>query len=235
MSIDFKYYHGTSTIFLDSIRERGLGAVNPNIDLNNLKVLIYLKDKCEKYLIGCNDYEKIRATTIAMAKQTYLPIVDSKGEVQIMNYQHDGIYVSMSRLRSATYVATNKYGSEILARCIELFKQLIKVNIDVVIPDEINQFNFTQYIDVDAKPIIIEVKNVSDKDLLLENGGSAVEQLEFIRNKLPTMREQFKFVFLQACNFRILRPISPENLVFYELDFDGYPGTEQFEIILGKI
>jgi hypothetical protein len=79
------------------------------------------------------------------------------------------------------------------------------------------------------------LNNVLDKDILLENGGSAVEQLKFIRNKLPTMRDQFKFVFLQACNFRISRPISPENLVFYELDYDGYPGTEQFEIILGKI
>jgi hypothetical protein len=235
MSIDIKYYHGTSTIFLESIRKNGLGAINPNIDFNNLKVLSYLKDKCERHLIDNKDYEKIRATTIAMAKQSYLPIKDIDGNTHIMNYQHDGIYVSMSRLRAAIYVVTNKYGSEILARCIDLLKLLKNANIDIAIPDEINQFNIIQYIDYDVKPIVIEVKNLLDKDLLLENGGSATEQLNFIRAKLPSMREEFKFVFLQSCNFRILKPISPENLVFYELDYEGYPGTKQFEITLGKI
>lgn len=230
-----KYYHGTSTIFLESIRENGLGAINPNIDFNNLKVLVYLKDKCEETLIDNKDYLKIRATTIAMANQTFLPIQDSNGEMHIMNYQHDGIYVSMSRIRAATYVVTNKYGSEILGRCIELIKLLKDNSVDFKIPNEINQFYIEQYIDFDAKPIIVEVKNIKDNELLLENGGPAEEQIQFIKNKLPTMREDFKFVFLQACNFRISKPISPVNLNFYELDYDGYPGSDKFEITLGRI
>lgn len=230
-----KYYHGTSTIFLESIRENGLGTINPNIDFNNLKVLAYLKDKCEEALVDNEDYKKIRATTIAMANQTFLPIRDSNGEIHIMNYQHDGIYVSMSRIRAATYVVTNKYGSEILCRCIELIKLLKNNKIEFKIPNEINQFHIEQYIGFVAKPIIVEVKNISDNDLLLENGGPADDQIKFIKSKLPSMREEFKFVFLQACNFRISKPISPDNLNFYELDYDGYPGSDKFEITLGRI
>ena len=46
----FKYYHGTSTIFLDSIRKHGLGTINPNTDQKNLDVLKFLFQLSEKHL-----------------------------------------------------------------------------------------------------------------------------------------------------------------------------------------
>jgi len=233
--MDFKYYHGTSTIFLDSIRNNGLGTINPNIDFKNLEVLAFLKNKCEKYIVDNENYKKIRASTIAMVNQSHLQFVDKNGNSQIVNFRHNGIYVSMSRIKAATYAASNKSGSEILERCITLYKLLKKKNIEFSIPEKINLFNIEQYIDHDAKPIIVEVQFVPDDMLELEKGGSAKEQLNFIRKSIPTMKERFKYIFLQECNFRLLEPISPERLKFYKLDYEGEISTNTFEITLERI
>ncbi|MGB1019437.1 MAG: hypothetical protein ACPGVH_10195, partial [Chitinophagales bacterium] len=54
--MDFKFYHGTSNIFLDSIKENGLGGLNPSIDFNLIEVLKYLRSKAETYLLKDKDY-----------------------------------------------------------------------------------------------------------------------------------------------------------------------------------
>ena len=185
MKQKFKYYHGTSTIFLDSIREMGLGAINPNIDYKNLDVLNYLFELAEVYLLTNNEYLKIRDTTTAIAKQTFLKVIDEKGNEFLHNYVHDGIYVALSRARAAIYASSNKYGSEILERCIVLYKLLTDNKIEFQIPKEINLFHIENYLDYDPKPIIVEIIDIADDKLEKEDGGNAKEALDFLREKVP--------------------------------------------------
>jgi hypothetical protein len=231
----FKYYHGTSSIFLNSIKENGLGKINPNIDYKNLDVLIFLKNIAEENLMQNEGYLKLRDTTIAMANQTFLKLIDEKGNLQTLNYKHDGIYVAITRQRAAIYSSLNKYGSEILERIINIYKLLKEMNIEFQIPEEINLFEIEKYIDCNPEPIIIEIIEIDDSNLEKEDGKTAEEALDFLRIEIPKMSEKTKFEFLQVCNFKIINPIEPKYLKFYKLEFEGHPIDKNFEFTLSKI
>lgn len=230
----FKYFHGTSTIFLDSIKRHGLGTINPNIELRNLDVLKFLFDLCEIHIPNNSRHQELRGTSLAMVHQGTNELVDELGNTMNLHYRHDGIYVSLSRIRAATYSVLNKYGSEILERCIQLYQLLRNEGIEVEIPSEIDLFNFRQYLDIETKPIMIEVRGVPDEDLEKEDGKTAKEALDFLRREIPKMSQKQEFEFLQYCNFKLLKPIQVEQLRFYEIEYEGRPG-KNFEIVLSKI
>lgn len=231
----FQYYHGTSTIFLNSIKKYGLGTINPNIDLKNLEVLIYLKNVAERKLIKNFEYLKIRDTTIAMANQSKLAYKDINGNIEVLNFKHDGIYVSLSEITAARYSSINKYGSEILERIMLIYKLLLKNKIEFKIPSEINLFNIEKYLECNPEPIIIKISEIDDNNLEKEDGKTAIEALDFLRVEIPNMSEKMKFEFLQRCNFKLLSPIETKHLKFYELEFEGQPSENNFEIILSRI
>ncbi|PIQ49769.1 MAG: hypothetical protein COW03_03355 [Cytophagales bacterium CG12_big_fil_rev_8_21_14_0_65_40_12] len=232
--MNFKYFHGTSTIFLDSIKKHGLGTINPNIELRNLDVLKFLFELCETHIPHNLKHQELKDSSWAMVHQGIHELVDEKGNSLNLYYRHDGIYVSLSRIRAATYSVLNKYGSEILERCIQLYELLQNEGIEVNIPSEIDLFNFRQYIDIETKPIMIEVRDVPDEDLEKEDGKTAKEALDFLRREIPNMSQKQEFEFLQYCNFKLLKPIPVEQLRFYEIEYEGQPG-ENFEIALCKI
>jgi hypothetical protein len=230
----FKYFHGTSTIFLDSIKKHGLGTINPNIELRNLDLLKFLFNLCEIHIPHNSRHQELRNTSLAMVNQGIAKVMDEFGNTMNLHYRHDGIYVSLSRIRAATYSVLNKYGSEILERCIQLYQLLQNEGVDVEIPSEIDLFNFRQYLDTESKPIMIEVRGVLDEDVEKEDGKTAKEALDFLRREIPKMSQKEEFEFLQYCNFKLLKPIPAEQLRFYEIEYEGWPG-KNFEITLCKI
>jgi hypothetical protein len=233
--MEFKYYHGTSTIFLDSIRKNGLGKINPNIDFKNLDVLNYLVKIAENNLIENSEYIEMRETTLAMANQTFLKFTDNFGNINSVNYRHDGIYVAMTRARAAMYAGSNKFGSEILERIIQLYELLIKENINFHLPKKLNLFEIEKYLNCRPEPIVIEVTEIDVEFLENEDGKSAKETLKFLRKIIPFMSEKEKFESLQFYNFKILKPIEPQYLKFYKLEFEGCPLGDNFEFTLGII
>ncbi len=235
MTHKFDFFHGTSDIFLDSIRKYGLGKINPNIDYKNLDVLIYLNNLAKKYLQHNEEYKKHKDTSNAIANQTELKIIDSLGKEYLHNYRHDCIYVAISRARAAIYASSNKYGSEILERIIFLFNLLKRENIEFQIPDSINLFNFEKYLSYEPKPIIVKINRFEDEKLEREDGLPAKESLNFLRYMIPKMSQKEKFEFLQFCNFRLLEPVDTKRLTFYELDYDGSIENNNFEFTLSEI
>lgn len=231
----FKYFHGTSTIFLDSIRKYGLGSINPNIDYKNLDVLQFLFYQCELHLLNNPNYLQLRDTSSLMVNQSASEVVNKFGQKQILNYKHDGIYVGLSRERAAIYAVLNKYGSEILERCIDLYQILLQSDVPVDIPKEIDIFNFRQFINKEYKPIIIEVSDISDKQLEKEDGSSAIKELNLLRKEIPKMNEKEKFEYLQFCNYKLLTPIDPYKLKFFEIEHEGNPREGNFEFTLSLI
>lgn len=228
----FSYFHGTSTIFLDSIRKHGLGAVNPNIEFKNLEVLKFLFATCEHHIPNNSKHQHLRDTTKAMVHQGIHKLVDEKGKKLYNYYRHDGIFVSLSKIRAAIYSVTNKYGSEILERCILHYEILIEEKVEFKIPPEIDLFNFRQYIEVETKPIMVKIVSVPDKNLETEDGKPASDTLNFLRRSIPSMSQKDKFERFQFYNFKLLTPIPVEQLKFYEIEYEGSPGQKKFEIML---
>jgi hypothetical protein len=224
----FKFYHGTSTIFLSSIQKHGLGTINPNLHYKNLDVLRYLYKEAEKYLQEELAYQRIRTTTYAMANQTFFEtVINESGDKHTVHFRHDNIYVALSQIRAIIYALSNKYGSEILDRCITLYKLLNKHINDFSIPEEINAFKIETYIDMKPEPIIVEASNIDDDDLGKEDGKTAKEALDLLRESMPYMTEKEKYEFLQYCNFELLKPVLPEKLKFFKLFYSGHPSNQQ--------
>ncbi len=225
----FKFYHGTSSIFIDSIKKTGLGGINPNIDFKNLEVLNYLFLKAEKYLSDNIEYQKIRTSTMAMVNQGAIDYKDPSGQIQRLHFRHDGIYVALSHMRAIVYASTNKFGSEILQRCLTLLAMLHGKIPDFAIPSEINLFKMDSLLNLSPEPIIIEVSDVDDEDLLKEDGKTAKEALDFLRRTIPHLTEKEKYEFFQYCNYELLKPVPVEKLKFFELSFKGHPRNRDFE------
>ena len=235
--MDFKYYHGTSTIFLDSIQKTGLGGVNPNFDYKNLEVLKFLYNQSEQHLLNNPKYQNLRETSKAMANQDDYKIwVDGINEEIIHNYKHDCIYLGLSKIRAVIYASTNRYGSEILERCLVLYQMLLDKLPDLKIPPDLNLFQIERYLQEDPKPIIIEIINLDDKLLKTELDEDPTDLLYYLRYILPYKSEKEQFEFPQLCNFKLLKPVPCENLRFYALEFDGHPNDQQnFEWTLHRL
>lgn len=226
---NFKYYHGTSTIFIDSIKKTGLGTINPNIEWKTLEVLRFLHIEAEN-LIPNNDYYKNnRLSIMAMANQQNVELVMPNGVNKMNYFQHKNIYIALSIARAITHATIFKFGSEILDTSINLYKEIKKVNKAFKIPAEINIINIEHLSQCQPNPIIIEVSNVDDNDLLKEDGKTAKEALDILRILEPSLTEKQRFEFFQHCNFELLKPVSTKNLKFYKLETSGILGSSKFE------
>ncbi|MEJ7559161.1 MAG: hypothetical protein WKF66_12700 [Pedobacter sp.] len=114
------FWHGTSTIFLRSIRETGLGAINPSRDWKILELLQFLFNEVIRLKIDNVVFDLHRASIAASVSQTTL---DYRGKK--LNFQHDGVHLSASCIRAATYACENLAGSELLQKCMNLLSILI--------------------------------------------------------------------------------------------------------------
>lgn len=201
--------------------------------MKNLQLLKFLFDLSEEHLSGNSEYSGLRITTMAMVDDEVNELVDEAGNK--LYYRHDGIFVSISRQRAAIYAALNKYGSEILERCIKLYELLLQSGVDVQVPNEIDLFGFRKYINKEHRPIMIECHGIVDDDLEKEDGKTAKEALDILRREIPKMSQKMEFEFLQFCNFKLLKPVPPGQLKFYHIDFEGHPAQRNFEFFLTKI
>ena len=233
--MNFKYYHGTSSIFLNSIQEHGLGGINPNLVYKNLDVLVFLYKEAEKWLVNNSEYLKVRTTTEAMATQGTVDVVIPNGNIKRCYYRHERIYVTLNKIRAVVYASQTKYGSEIVSRCVLLYELLKSENANIEIPENINLFGIDKFSITKSEPILIEISHIGDNDLFEENGKSAKEALCLFRKLYPRMTEEERFEFIEYCNFELIKPVPVEKLTFYRLSTKGKPGTEQFDYELFEL
>lgn len=224
------FYHGTSRIFLQSIKTYGLGGVNPNTDLKNLEVLGYLYAIVKNARISDPDLTSWEGAIQATIAQGDLTI---RG--QNYNFRHDGVYVAASHMRAAVYTCFNTYGSEVLEKCMILLDLLDKYGLHYRIPADIDLFKVEKYRQMKHEPVIIAITGLNDEDLETEDGKIAKDRLELFRHYLDGWTAKQRFEHSQYWNFKLLRPVPREQLTFYEVEFEGNPKTNNFEVYLTKL
>lgn len=217
---EHKYYHGTSSIYLKSIREKGLGGINPNLEYRLLDLLKMLYEFCEEKLLSNEEYQKERLSTQCMAEQRPMSVIVD-GREKIFNFRHEGIYVAYSIERAVVYAATNAFGSEILTRCVFLYNLIRKHYPYFEVPIHLNSLNIQQLDGSVFFPVIIEMTDIDPDDLAKEDGKTAKEALEFLENLRVMLPEKAFFEFKQYCNFELLKPIPTSKLKFYRLHTVG--------------
>ena len=224
------FWHGTSTIFLDAIRETGLGTISPAKDYKLLEMLTFLYRHIQQENVWRPVLNINRASIEAAIAQS-----DMLHKGRLLNYRHTGVSVSASAQRAAYYACSNKVGSELLEKCLILLSVLINDGSEPELPEVLDLMNIRQYLEKPTKPIMIEVKSVPDNALLLEDGGDATAMLEQMRKTLPKISQQEQFEQLQFCNFCIVNPVPNQHLRFYEVDFSGNPKNRDFEYYLTRL
>lgn len=223
-NIDFNaksLWHGTSTIWMDSICQSGLGAINIAKEYNLIELLGFLYSEILRLNINAPELESRRQTISAII--TGKPLYHDN---ITLNYKYDGAYVSMSPLTAAKYACSIPIGSELLDYCLFLLYILRKSNIEI--PNELNRINIMSMLNHQADPILVEVTSFNDRELVLEDGTNAQAKLHEIRNIYPKLSIEEHFRLIQFSNFKLLKSASPSTLKFYQIDYSGDPFGSNF-------
>jgi hypothetical protein len=178
-------YHGTSDLFLDSIKEHGLGSKNPISELGVIKTLERVVQLAEKQLKTNDNYAEL--------EWMYQNFINQKSSHQ--NWQHGQVYASLSKGRAHN----NKYGSEIISETIGLYNILDDSSSLSLSENPILALSKSYY-----KPLVIKVENYPIEYLQSERrGDSVIEDIKSISEA-----DDIGFQLLtHGLNFRLLEPV----------------------------
>lgn len=178
-------YHGTSSIFLDSIMKKGLGGQNIGDTYQPLKMFAQIvKIFQSKY----SDQEWWSKNHYFMEKMVSNDV--TRGG---FNFRYGGIYLTPCLQTAAKYANSNKYGSELISYFIKAYDALFKFEPEKA--EEIFPLNhpLRDVISVVAKPIILEILNVSKDNLTTEQGKPIEEQLDLMKTCPKELWQQLNF------------------------------------------
>lgn len=195
-------YHGTSTLFLESILQHGLGGVNPIKEWKILELAEEVYSLCKIHLKDSTDFIIASPTFERMIKQ------DNSGT---FNFQHGETYISPSRSSALRYSISNEYGSELVSYTIKFLRKLVDLKIEYAINDLQKKYR-KGFLLIASRPspLLIKIKDISASSLLSEHGASPFKHFEQISEALQ-IQSMFD-VATQQLNFRLSEVVSIEKL-----------------------
>ncbi|MGB3345418.1 MAG: hypothetical protein WBA61_16025 [Aequorivita sp.] len=229
------FYHCTSDIFAKSILENGLGKINPIFDYKFLDLLSYLFDLAKKTLTENEGFRKLKFTTELMINQEIKFVDEKEFKTDVLNFKHDGIFLTLGDRAAITHSHYNKYGSEVLNRIMQIQSLINENDISSNIPKELNPLKIEELINYKPKPIFIKIKKLDSKYLLNNRNIPMYGAIEKIEEQLKTTSENVRFSYKNSTVFKYTKPINNRDLVVYELDYDGHPIDEDFVYYLTEI
>lgn len=202
-------FHGTSTLFRDSILETGLGGRNMVEELGlrttASRLLELHSEAPQPDPMQFLDDDVLRK--IATDPSTQNPVGHSG-----LNFRYGGTYVTPSRQAAARYALLNNCGSEALA-CI--LRQLDRLSSRI--PGIHSRAEFSRIVAFAAQPrspLLVEARDVPVALLRAEQGGSCRPFLEYIESVLGDPNYD---TMIQQTNFELLGPILAFQLRLYKI------------------
>ncbi|NGP53578.1 hypothetical protein G6N75_08690 [Thioalkalivibrio sp. XN8] len=208
-------YHGTSSLFLRSIQEFGLGAKNPVDAWRILEFGRYVLPLAEAYLEARSEYLVQVDAFRTMLSQSRAG----------MNFQHGNTYASPSKFTAVRYALSNRHGSEILSYALSLFEAMLIKSVPGLpgpVPEQYPKI--WQALNARSAPILIRVKSAPISALRSEFDEPPEEQVEWLESLRTSDSEVFP-VLAQQCNFRIIQPTDPSMLEISLIVASGHDPT----------
>jgi len=201
-------YHGTSSFFVESIVNHGLGAVNLIESLKVLPLLKRLYDIANR--IFQNDEEWI------LNKLCIDNIVKQEITKGGFNFRHGSTYLTPVELTAARYAINNPFGSEAISTTLSLYDKILQKDPNYQFDDEIkNSLLFKKSLSK-YKPILIKVKNVKTSYLKGETDESILKVLGKLENALKEDERLFN-VIAQQINFELIKSIEASQLEIFDI------------------
>ena len=201
MSVDkeelcFSLFHGTSSIFLDSINQSGLGGENLSKKFEINAMFSQVVDAFNSKYRECNWWVGESFICEKMVRQE----VTNGG----FNFRYGGVYLTPSFERAKNYATSNKYGSELISHFIRSYEELFKL--DPILADQIFPIAhpLRQLITLDPAPVVLEIVGMTKDCLVTEQGKPIEDQLELMKQVPEEIWQQF--------NFESTKPIARENI-----------------------
>lgn len=198
-------YHGTSSHYVDSIKNFGLGGVRDDV-LFDKRILSALADRLSD---RSNQTEWWELNSIIVE-----PMLDQRVTDGGFNFRYGATYLTPSRSTALRYATSNRMGSEYISTIHEAFIALNSVNpiaASEIIPPE---HGLRKIFDADHCPIVISVRGLGVEMLRTEKGEKIDRQLA----NMKKMKNDFAGVDAEALwqqfNFEISSPIPSSLLVF---------------------
>ena len=192
-------YHGTSSIFINSILQYGFSAKNPIKTLNILPFYEKLYKICDELFGIDSDWTN--------GRWLYKNIKDQKQNIGSSNFRHGATYLSPNRNTAAYYAIKNQFGSEILSEAIKLYNK-----INNYAPERLLKFRelpVVQMLNGKPCPVLFEIFNMDLQIMKSEKG----EKIEDIINLL---KQDFK-VFSQQSNFVLTKYFMIDQFKLYKI------------------
>ena len=205
--LEFPLYHGTSTIFLDSILRHGLGAFNPLIDLKVLPLLEYIYPLWNKAFESDSNRQAAK-----FCIEWILGQVVTEGGA---NFRHGGTYLTPSKKSAVSYALKNRFGSELLSYTLNLYQDLVSCKPEISQDPKLKEFPSIYFLESKALPILIEIQGIEIDRLRSETGEGVEKNIESIRNysEIGINLEDEILNF----NFELIQAVSPKILKVYEI------------------
>jgi len=205
-------YHGTSTIFIESILKHGLAGLNPIKEWDVISFARCVLSLCETHLSYSDLYQLRNASFRAMTEQ----------KVNHFNWQHGDTYLSPADSTAIRYAVNSQYGSELLSYTIDFLKELLRMKVPGVRDDLYNKYtHIFNLIDVHSAPVLIKITDVPIQALSGENGSDPLEAINSIR-KLYADQADIADTLVQQFNFRLTKAIHKKQINIWIINVTRY-------------
>jgi len=200
-------FHGTSTLFLESIQTYGLGGVNP-IDVYSVCAFVQeAYEFCEHVLSGDKEWEACK----------FSPrwLIDQESFNDNSNFQHGDTYLTPSRPSAVGYALTNRFGSELLSMGAKLVALIRERRPELIHQCPLVRHPAMNLISSDSKPVLVTARNVSVDMLLSEGGDTPEKAIEQLKTLWPILGDTGDVLNI---NFRLRHALSANSFNIEYLD-----------------
>jgi len=197
------FYHTTSAFYLKSIKDNGLGSINPNINFN---LLPFLKEMVE--IAETKIPENIQLNKLSFTTKKMLNL--NEKSTSLLNDSRVHLYPSLDL---AIKHSKNKYGSQVLSRCIDFYTLLKKNNLSQLIKKSNIPFSIEELIEEKPENYILELHGIIPEQVLSKN----ITQMDALFSELIEFKETdskiFKIISSQY-TFELKNVIPASNINF---------------------
>jgi hypothetical protein len=192
-------YHGTTSIFIDSIKEHGLGSIDPLEKIGAKSLMKDIFELAEKQMWSDDTWLKHR--------MLLAPLVTQERN-ENYNFQHGGAYLTYSKDLAKKYAIDNPFGCEYL--------QYLRVFIQLLLQRDVNEVTayfkhpVFEYWQKPSDTFIITLDQIKLSDIEPELNVDLGRQIVGIESKINQGQQD-------AQSFRLINPISSENLIISKL------------------
>ena len=155
-------YHGTTSLFVNSIKEHGLGGLNPVEEWDLVSIYRALFEVADKKFRGAISWEKVRE------KASYIAYQKNSNDGLNYNFRHGNVYLTPIRKIAFDYASINE-GSELLGYLKGLVLYLIHQKghkeVNDILPMKVASILSKSY-----QPVLLRLESVCLTEIEPENG-----------------------------------------------------------------